>query len=109
MGKEVLVGVIHSPEKPNKGAILAFAAGGPQYRAGVSRQLVYSARKFTELGIPFMRFDYRGMGDSSGTFTGFDHIEKDITAGIKTFLQKVRFFRNYPESEARRWGAINFR
>lgn len=86
---EILVGMIHSPEKPNQRGILAFAAGGPQYRVGVSRQLVYTARKFSELGIPFMRFDYRGMGDSTGAYRGFKYIEKDLAAAIRTFFETV--------------------
>jgi len=86
---EVLIGIVHAPENPKEKGILAFAAGGPQYRAGVSRQLVYSARTFSEMGVPFMRFDYRGMGDSSGAFAGFKHIEKDIEAAIRIFMKSI--------------------
>jgi len=84
-----LIGIIHLPEIPAKRGILAFAAGGPQYRAGVSRQLVYSAREISGQGIPFMRFDYRGMGDGCGPFRGYRCVEEDIRSAIKAFLKAV--------------------
>ena len=63
---EKLVGIIHYPEKKpyfQKGLLIV--VGGPQYRVGSHRQFVLLARNLSIAGIPVMRFDYRGMGDSS--------------------------------------------
>jgi exosortase A-associated hydrolase 1 len=35
-----------------------------------------------------MRFDYRGMGDSEGEFTGFEHIDDDIRAAVDAFSER---------------------
>jgi alpha/beta superfamily hydrolase len=40
--------------------------GGPQYRAGSHRQFTLLARSLAEQGFAVLRFDYRGMGDSTG-------------------------------------------
>ena len=71
---ETLIGIVHKPEKPTRHGVLTIVAGGPQYRAGCCRQLVLVARSLAGEGIPVMRFDYRGMGDGSGDFMGFQHI-----------------------------------
>ena len=84
-----LIGIVHKPEKPAKRGVLAIVAGGPQYRAGCCRQLVYMARDLSAHGIPVMRFDYRGMGDSDGDFRGFQHVENDFKAAINTFIEAV--------------------
>ncbi len=45
---------------------VAIIVGGPQYRAGSHRQFILLARRLAHAGIPALRFDYRGMGDSPG-------------------------------------------
>lgn len=82
-----LVGVIHLPEQPSSRGLLVVVAGGPQYRAGCCRQLVYLGRRLAAVGIPVMRFDYRGMGDSAGAFQGFDHTEDDLRVALQAFRQ----------------------
>jgi uncharacterized protein len=56
--------------------------GGPQYRAGSHRQFVLLARALAAAGFPVLRFDLRGMGDSTGSFPGFERCEADIAAAI---------------------------
>ena len=86
---EHLVGIIHRPPKPKGHGVLAIVAGGPQYRGGCCRQLVHIARTFSTAGYPVMRFDYRGLGDGSGSYQGFLHIGPDIQAAVETFCKHV--------------------
>lgn len=85
---EQLAGVLHSvPEPAAEGVLLI--VGGPQYRVGSHRQFVLLARHLAEAGIPVLRFDYRGMGDSSGELLGFEHISEDIAAAVDCFQSRV--------------------
>lgn len=56
--------------------------GGPQYRAGSHRQFVLLARALANSGIAVLRFDVRGMGDSTGDLHTFEDITDDIGAAI---------------------------
>ena len=64
-GQDWLLGVVTRPEKPRSRGVLV-AVGGPQYRAGSHRQFVLLANDLAAQGYAVMRFDYRGMGDSTG-------------------------------------------
>lgn len=86
---ETLIGIVHRPEHAAKRGVLAVVAGGPQYRGGCCRQLVYMARDLSAHGIPVMRFDYRGMGDGSGDFRGFQYVEQDLEAALRAFSASV--------------------
>jgi exosortase A-associated hydrolase 1 len=79
-----LLGIIHRPGRPARRGVL-IVVGGPQYRVGSHRQFVLLARALAEAGIPAMRFDYRGMGDSDGPYRGFEAIGADIAAAIDAF------------------------
>lgn len=63
--------------------------GGPQYRAGSHRQFTLLARSLAAGGVPAMRFDYRGMGDSEGEARSFDSIAADVHAAIDAFFVAV--------------------
>ena len=56
--------------------------GGPQYRAGSHRQFVQLARSLARQGVSALRFDTRGMGDSSGAQRSLEEIEPDVGAAI---------------------------
>lgn len=56
--------------------------GGPQYRAGSHRQFILLSRALATGGYPVLRFDYRGMGDSSGALRDFNDVSSDIGAAI---------------------------
>lgn len=86
---EQLIGIVHRPQAPLEVGVLAVVAGGPQYRAGVGRGMVSLARMLAGHGVPVLRFDYRGLGDSSGEFRGFNHIAEDLQAAVKAFRQAV--------------------
>lgn len=81
---DTLVGILHRPAMPAARGVL-IVVGGPQYRVGSHRQFVLLARDLAARGIPVLRFDYRGMGDSEGEFRGFLHVSADISAAIKVF------------------------
>lgn len=80
-----LVGMIHQADVAATVGVLVIV-GGPQYRGGSHRQFVLLTRHLAAQGIPAMRFDVRGMGDSEGLPRSFQQIEDDIRAAIGCFL-----------------------
>ena len=87
-GAEHLSGFMHKSAKPSQRGVVIVVAGGPQYRAGAHRQFVSMARKLAGLGCPVLRFDLRGMGDSSGPYLGFEHSEADICAAVDALVKQ---------------------
>ena len=80
-GDEKLVGILSAPAAPGSvGALIL--VGGPQYRIGSHRQFLLLARHLADSGIAVLRFDFRGMGDSTGAPAKFDETVPDITAAI---------------------------
>jgi exosortase A-associated hydrolase 1 len=84
-----LVGIVHRPSTPAEIGVVTIIAGGPQYRAGVGRGMVSTARALAARGIPVLRFDYRGLGDGGGEFLGFEDIAEDIQAAVNAFQEAV--------------------
>lgn len=80
-----LVGVLDIPVHAPRRAVLV-VVGGPQYRAGSHRQFTLLARSLAAAGIPAMRFDYRGMGDSEGQARDFEAVGEDLRAAIDCFM-----------------------
>ncbi len=80
-----LYGILSLPAQTATRGVLVIV-GGPQYRAGSHRQFTLLARHLAEQGIPVMRFDYRGMGDSQGDARNFEDIGDDIRAAIDHFM-----------------------
>ncbi len=83
---ERLVGILHPAAGPAKDVGMLLVVGGPQYRVGSHRQFVLLARDLAATGIPVLRFDYRGMGDSEGGFRDFEAIETDIRSAIDAMI-----------------------
>ena len=85
---ETLVGLLHHPTADAAASAaetgIVVVVGGPQYRAGSHRQFVHLARALAGEGYPVLRFDVRGMGDSSGEPRSFEQITPDIGAAIDT-------------------------
>src|SRR5688572_251420 len=69
------------PDTPASRGVL-IVVGGPQYRAGSHRQFTLLARDLAASGIASLRFDYRGMGDSSGAARTFETVNEDIGCAI---------------------------
>lgn len=79
-----LLGILGMPEQVGKTGVI-IVVGGPQYRAGSHRQFLLLSRFLAEAGYPVMRFDFRGMGDSTGDLRDFEAINEDIKAAIDAF------------------------
>ncbi|MFD2365193.1 hydrolase 1, exosortase A system-associated [Pseudoduganella sp. GCM10020061] len=85
---DTLVGIASIPARPGPRGILVIV-GGPQYRAGSHRQFVLLARDLAQDGIPVLRFDYRGMGDSAGGMRNFEQVGADIARALDQFTATV--------------------
>lgn len=85
---ETLVGVLATPEAGQVAHVaLLIVVGGPQYRVGAHRQFVALARQAAAAGFAALRFDCRGMGDSTGHHPGFEDLDDDIAAAIDSLQQ----------------------
>ncbi len=82
MGDRVY-GVIHIPEAPISRGILALD------RVGVHRQTVIWARQWAQRGIPVMRFDLRGRGDSEGRVVTLEETGEDMRHAMDGFFETV--------------------
>ena len=82
---ECLVGVVAEPAARSQLGVVMIV-GGPQYRVGSHRQFVLLARSLAAAGVPVLRFDCRGMGDSTGPMHRFDETAPDIAAAIDALL-----------------------
>lgn len=89
---EQLLGVLSLPSIANDIGVVIIV-GGPQYRVGSHRQFVLMARHLAGAGFPVIRFDTRGMGDSSGVFPGFENIAPDITSAVTALRREVPSIR----------------
>lgn len=85
---ETLLGILHRPSDALAAARcgVVIVVGGPQYRCGSHRQFIQLASALAEAGHPVLRFDVRGMGDSSGAMRSFEQLGADIRAAIDQLL-----------------------
>ncbi len=82
--EEELLGILAMPEQPEAIGVLV-VVGGPQYRVGSHRQFLLLSRALAGKGYPTMRFDFRGMGDSTGNQRNFETVNEDISKAIDAF------------------------
>ena len=85
---ESLVGILAKPATPADTGVVVIV-GGPQYRAGSHRQFVLLSHALAATGYAVLRFDYRGMGDSSGEQRDFESVSADVGAAIDQLQQSV--------------------
>jgi exosortase A-associated hydrolase 1 len=83
-----LIGIFSVPPEPTSIGVVIIV-GGPQYRAGSHRQFTLLARQLAVHGIPSLRFDYRGMGDSEGTPRTFENVDADVRTAVDAFFARV--------------------
>jgi exosortase A-associated hydrolase 1 len=89
-GGDWLYGVLSMPPQPpltRRGVLIV--VGGPQVRTGSHRQFTLLARGLAGAGVPTMRFDYRGMGDSEGAPRDFEQVQEDLRAALDCFFAQV--------------------
>ncbi|APW39482.1 hydrolase 1, exosortase A system-associated [Rhodoferax koreense] len=90
--EDTLLGILSVPERAEDTGVVVIV-GGPQYRAGSHRQFVLLSRALASAGYAVLRFDYRGMGDSSGDARDFLGANADVAAAIdamQTHMPNVR-------------------
>ena len=90
---ETLVGVLSLPASPGTRGVL-IVVGGPQYRVGSHRQFTLLARHLASSGIPALRFDYRGMGDSTGEVRSFEAVSDDLHRAIDAFFEHAPMLKD---------------
>lgn len=78
---ETLYGILAQPGQAGKIGIV-IVVGGPQTRVGSHRQFVLLSRALADAGFATLRFDVRGMGDSTGARRSFEQIMPDIAAAV---------------------------
>jgi exosortase A-associated hydrolase 1 len=88
-----LLGVLHPAASETAARGVLLVVGGPQYRVGSHRQFVLLSRDLAASGVPVLRFDYRGMGDSGGELRDFADITDDIHAAIDAFQKALPALR----------------
>ena len=87
-GGDQLLGVLNPAAGSGRRIGVLIVVGGRQYRIGSGRFFVEASRRLADVGVPSLRFDVRGMGDSAGGVRLFDGIQVDIRAAIDVFMQE---------------------
>ncbi|HEX4693946.1 hydrolase 1, exosortase A system-associated [Sphingomonas sp.] len=64
---------------------LLIVSGGNEIRCGAHRGMALLAADLAAGGVPVLRFDRRGIGDSEGSNRGWEHSSPDIAAAAQAF------------------------
>ncbi len=75
------------------GTGLLIVSGGNELRSGPWGSQARLAQLIATAGFPVMRFDRRGVGDSSGDNAGFEASAADIAAALRAFRSHVPTLR----------------
>jgi exosortase A-associated hydrolase 1 len=86
---DALVGMLHEPDGQRCDLAVLIVVGGPQYRVGSHRQFVLMSRRLADAGYAVLRFDYRGMGDSTGSPRAFEVVDDDIRAAMDALSSEL--------------------
>ena len=91
-GAARMLGILSLPAAPGPRGVL-IVTGGPQYRVGSHRQFTLLAAALTAHGMPVLRFDVRGMGDSEGSARDYRAAGPDIAGALAQFFDAVPSLR----------------
>ncbi|WCM29166.1 hydrolase 1, exosortase A system-associated [Sphingomonas sp. QA11] len=69
---------------------LLIVSGGNEIRIGAHRGMAMLAARLAAAGTPVLRYDRRGIGDSTGNNHGFLESAPDIAAAAATFVAETR-------------------
>ncbi|KQS01433.1 alpha/beta hydrolase [Sphingomonas sp. Leaf357] len=83
---EMLVGTL---DEGGHTSGLLIVSGGNEVRVGAHRGMALLAARLAAAGIPVFRYDRRGIGDSTGENTGFEHSADDMAAALATFRKEA--------------------
>ena len=83
-----MLGILHRSEDRARLGVVVIV-GGPQYRVGSHRQFVLLARALAGAGFPVLRFDHRGIGDSTGAPRTFANIDLDVRIAIDAMIART--------------------
>lgn len=91
-----MLGVLAVPSSSSQTSPIGvvIVVGGPQTRVGSHRQFVTLARALAQAGHAVLRFDYTGMGDSSGAMPDFERAGPDIQRACDALLREVPWCRS---------------
>jgi exosortase A-associated hydrolase 1 len=79
---ETLVGTLDEAEGTTGVLIVS---GGNELRIGAHRGMAELAARLAAAGVPVLRYDRRGIGDSSGENGGFEDAADDLAAAVAAF------------------------
>lgn len=79
---ETLVGTLDDAPGTNG---LLIVSGGNEVRVGAHRGMAALAGELAAVGVPVLRFDRRGVGDSTGENRGWSETADDIAAAVQAF------------------------
>ena len=87
VGADRLVGILSEPPSSSEALEtgVLIVGGGAQYRAGSHRQFVRLARQLASAGHPVLRFDFSGLGDSTGAVQDFESVQDQIGIALDHF------------------------
>ncbi len=72
---------------------LLIVSGGNEIRSGAHRGMAMLAQRLAAGGTPVLRYDRRGIGDSTGENVGFDGAREDLVAAAAAFRAEAPLLR----------------
>ena len=98
-----LRGILHTPDGPRARAGVILLCPGYKHRVGQHRLYLYIARTLSAHGLPVLRFDFHGLGESAGEIKRclFDDFWGYIQRGgfVSDTIASVDFFREIASVE----------
>ncbi|MBX9883840.1 MAG: hydrolase 1, exosortase A system-associated [Novosphingobium sp.] len=91
-GVDTLVGTLDLEVVTGSTGVL-IVSGGREVRAGSWAGQAQIAARLAAAGVPVLRYDRRGVGESEGTDPGFQNTREDIAAALGAFRAAVPTLR----------------